>query len=177
MNAFPKTDAPPVDELSEPQAAPTAPTRMSLEEFIPEPPPDIPVSQVSGLRTARLASIDGNRCTILSRGSDKPTAAELAPEIERAFAALALRDGNSVLVEHVPGAMPLVVGVLQTRLPRELHLNAETIEVSASRELVLRAGRAAIRLREDGEIEMVGSRISAASRGLFRIVGRILRLN
>ncbi|MEZ4311015.1 MAG: hypothetical protein R3F14_23480 [Polyangiaceae bacterium] len=43
--------------------------------------------------------------------------------------------------------------------------------------MLLRAGRAALRLREDGDVELVGSRISAASRGLFRIVGRILRLN
>jgi hypothetical protein len=39
------------------------------------------------------------------------------------------------------------------------------------------AGRGAIRIRGDGDIEIVGSRISAASRGLFRLVGRILRLN
>ena len=51
------------------------------------------------------------------------------------------------------------------------------LTIDAAEELVLRAGRAALRLREDGDVELVGSRISAASRGLFRLVGRILRLN
>jgi hypothetical protein len=80
-----------------------------------------------------------------------------------------------VLVEE--GPPPLVVGVLQTRRPRELKLRAGTVTIEGEQEVLIRAGRAAIRLREDGDIEIVGSRISAASRGLFRLVGRILRLN
>ena len=71
---------------------------------------------------------------------------------------------------------PLVVGVLHTRRPRAIRLKAATIEIEGDEEVLVRAGRGALRLRADGEIEVVGSRISAASRGLFRIVGRILRL-
>ncbi len=56
-------------------------------------------------------------------------------------------------------------------------LSAGTVTIEGEREVMIRAGRSAIRLREDGDIEIVGSRISAASRGLFRLVGRILRLN
>ena len=34
-----------------------------------------------------------------------------------------------------------------------------------------------MRIREDGDVEIVGSRIAAMSRGLFRLVGRVLQLN
>jgi hypothetical protein len=82
-----------------------------------------------------------------------------------------------VLVEHVDGELPLVVAVLQTRMPEHVHLRGGKIELEAEEEVLLRAGRAGFRLRKDGDVELVGSRISAASRGLFRLVGRILRLN
>ena len=49
--------------------------------------------------------------------------------------------------------------------------------IEAEREILIRSGRGAMRIREDGDIEVVGSRISTMSRGLFRIVGRVLRLN
>jgi hypothetical protein len=70
-----------------------------------------------------------------------------------------------------------IVGVIQTRSPSDIKWSANTIEIEAKRELLLRSGRAALRLREDGDVELIGSRIHAASRGLFKIVGRILRLN
>jgi len=71
----------------------------------------------------------------------------------------------------------VILGVLTARRPRELHLSAETITLEAAREVLVRSGTSALRLREDGDIELVGSRILAMSRGLFRIVGRMLRLN
>ena len=57
---------------------------------------------------------------------------------------------------------------------RNVGCRGEDIEAGS---VVLRAGRGALRLREDGDVELVGSRISTMSRGLFRIVGRVLRLN
>ena len=89
---------------------------------------------------------------------------------------LAQRNGDAVFVEETTDKL-LIVGVMQTRLAREVHFVADKILLDAAQEVVIRAGRAAIRLREDGDVELVGSRISAASRGLFRLVGRILRLN
>ena len=69
------------------------------------------------------------------------------------------------------------MGVLRSRQPEKLVLRASVIEIEAEQELLLRSGKGAMRIREDGDIEVVGSRISAASRGLFRLVGRMLRLN
>jgi hypothetical protein len=89
----------------------------------------------------------------------------------------ARESGNLVLVELCEGEAPVVVGALQTQRPREIRLRGAVVHIEGEREVLLRSGRGAIRIREDGDIEVIGSRISAASRGLFRIVGRMLRLN
>jgi hypothetical protein len=120
-------------------------------------------------------SLGGGAALIAWRGSDARVAAIVAPGVEKDLLEQTIEEGGMVLVED--GPPPLVVGVLQTRRPRKLELTAETVSIEGEREVLIRAGRAAIRLREDGDIEIVGSRISAASRGLFRLVGRILRLN
>lgn len=130
-----------------------------------------------GLRSARLVSLDKRRATVTFRGHSAPVEADIAPEVEDGLLALALRQGDGVLVEVFEGDKPIIVGMLQTKLPHEVHVKADVIHLEAAKELVLRAGRAALRLREDGDVELVGTRISASSRGLFRLVGRILRLN
>ena len=128
-----------------------------------------------GLRVARIVSVAGGAALIEWRGSASRVAAILAPGLEVELLEQAVEEGGMVLVED--GPPPLVVGVLQTRRPRELKIRAGTVTIEGEHEVMIRAGRAAIRLRADGDIEIVGSRISAASRGLFRLVGRVLRLN
>lgn len=152
---------------------------ITLEELLPTPAPAPPAARLAGggMRTARVTSISGRRATIALRGQAEPFNALIAPEVDPAVIADALTDGDSVLVETVEGEEPLVVAVLHTRKPREIRLKAATIQIEGDEEVLLRAGRGAIRIRSDGDIEVVGSRISAASRGLFRIIGRMLRLN
>ncbi len=173
------------------QLAPLAPEGTALE--LAEPPPPLeeilptPVAEVApaapahaaalGMRTARLVGVAGRSASITLRGQPRPIEATVAPEVDPGVVADALANGDSVLVELSPGEVPLVVGVLHTRRPRAIRLKAATIEIEGEEEVLVRAGRGALRIRADGEIEVVGSRISAASRGLFRIVGRILRLN
>lgn len=128
-----------------------------------------------GLRVARLVSVGNGAALITWRGGQSNVPAVLAPGVEPALLEQTVEEGGMVLVED--GSPALVVGVLQTRRPREIKLSAGSVTIEGEREVLIRAGRAAIRLREDGDIEIVGSRISAASRGLFRLVGRILRLN
>jgi hypothetical protein len=139
-----------------------------------EPPPALNPGG-GGLRVARLVSIGHGAALIAWRGSEARVGAVIAPGVETELLEQTIEDGGMVMVED--GPPPLVVGVLQTRRPRKLELTAETVTIEGEREVLIRAGRSAIRLREDGDIEIVGSRISAASRGLFRLVGRILRLN
>jgi hypothetical protein len=151
---------------------------LSLEDYLPAPAPLAPAQPVApGMRTARVAGITGRRATISFRGASTPVDAAIAPEVDTEVVTGAWKNGDSVLVEVADGETPLIVAALQTRLAREIHLKAATIVIEGEQEVLLRSGRAAVRIREDGDIEVVGSRISAASRGLFRIVGRILRLN
>jgi hypothetical protein len=140
------------------------------------PPPLEAIGQV-GLRTARVRAIEGRDVKLTWRGQAGDVAGAIADEVDVALIRRALERREAVLVETAPEAVPLVVGVVQTRLERNVELRGETITIDAEREVLLRAGRAAVRLREDGDLEIVGSRIAAMSRGLFRIVGRVLRLN
>lgn len=165
---------------------------ITLEELVPDQPDLVAEAMaeqardarrsparegVPGLRAARIVALDGRTARVTVRGGRDEIEAALAPEVERELIEDAIAHKDSVLVEVEADGTTVVVGVVQTRRPREVHVKGEKIVIEAEREVLLRAGRAALRLREDGDIELVGSRISAASRGLFRIVGRILRLN
>jgi hypothetical protein len=172
------------DAPADSEVGPEPPAPLNFEEFLPFvapailPAPSAPSPPVvPALRTARIVALEGRRCTIAWRGTEAGIEAELAPEMDRELALTALAQRDAVLVEQAPNTVPLVVGVVQTRSPRELRLKASTIHIEAEDEILLRAGHSGLRLRQSGEVEIVGSRISAASRGLFRIVGRILRLN
>lgn len=149
----------------------------AARESAPAAPAAAPQPSAPGLCTARIVSLQGRRATIALRGSREELAATVAPEVELELIEDAVAHKDAVLVERGEDGERWIVGVVQTHRPREVHVTGEKIVVEGSREVLLRAGRAALRLREDGDVELVGSRISAASRGLFRIVGRILRLN
>ncbi|WP_437737247.1 hypothetical protein [Sorangium sp. So ce1335] len=159
--------------------------RVTLDDVLAEPAapavaplPARPAQPLgAAMRTARVAAVAGRAARILLRGAEGPVEAEIAPEVDPEVIADAHARGDAVLVELCEGALPLIVGALTTQRPRALHLKAATITLEGEQELLLRSGRGAVRIREDGDIEVVGSRISAASRGLFRIVGRLLRLN
>jgi hypothetical protein len=129
------------------------------------------------MRTALPLAVSGRRVLIRCRGVGAELEAELAPGVSAEVVALAAKNGDAVVVECEAGAAPLVVGVLQTRVPEEVVVRARRVHLEAEDELMLRTGSAAMRLRRDGDVELVGSRIAAMSRGLFRLVGRVLRLN
>ncbi len=150
-------------------------TRVEKPAAAPAPADPVQVPAPRGMRAARVVALKGRVATIAARGGGAESEADVAPEVELDLIRRTMEERGLVLVEG--GPRPEVIGVLQTRAPANLKLTADTIEIEAKRELTLRAGRAAVRLREDGDIEVVGSRIYAASRGLFKIVGRMLRLN
>jgi hypothetical protein len=82
-----------------------------------------------------------------------------------------------VLVETLPEMGSTVIGMIQTRPLTDLLLEAETITLAAKKDITLVAGRSALRLRENGHVELVGTRISQISSGVLKLVGRLLRLN
>jgi hypothetical protein len=132
---------------------------------------------VPSLRTARVVSIKGAVAQVTWRGRREPVEADLDDGVDRELVARAMANGDAVLIEVEPGMAPIVVGVIQTKIPDTLELKARSITIDAEQEVLVRAGRGAMRIREDGDVEVVGSRIVTMSRGLFRIVGRVLRLN
>jgi hypothetical protein len=162
-----------------PQEAEPAPqvSGFALEEFLPSSAAPAPAPPAPGVRTARVQSVTGRRARIVFRGATAPIDAVIPPEVDPGVVEDALTNKDAVLVELVADEAPIVVAVLQTQRPREIRLKAATVLIEGEHEVLLRSGKGAIRIREDGDIEIVGSRISAASRGLFRLVGRILRLN
>jgi hypothetical protein len=161
--------AAPAEELQ-----PVEPQEKALEEFLPAAAP----ARIGlGMRSARLVDTFGRRATVVLRGEDSPIDVEIDAEVDAVVVQAALENGDRVMVEPDERGELSVVGVLQCRRPEKLKITAETVEIEAEREVVFRSGKSALRLREDGEIDLVGSRISAASRGLFRLVGRMLRLN
>lgn len=177
MNTAPEAAAPAEPEATQ-VAAPAGEGSIALDEILSTPPAAVPpLPPAVAMRTARVVGVTGRRATLTLRGQGAPLDALVAPEVDARVIADALASGDAVLVETVAGELPVIVGVLLTQRRDELRLRARTIHIEGDDEVLLRSGRAAIRLRADGDIEVVGSRISAASRGLFRIVGRILRLN
>ncbi len=175
------SSAPEAAAPAEPEATEVAPPArelpVALEEIVPTPAASPSLPPAAAMRTARVASVTGRRATLELRGHTAPVDALIADEVDPRVVADACASRDAVLVETVPGEVPVIVGVLLTQRPREVRLRAGTIDLEGDDEVLLRAGHAAIRLRADGDIEVVGSRINAASRGLFRIVGRLLRLN
>jgi hypothetical protein len=146
-------------------------------ETAPAALPAVTLPANVALRTAVPVAIRGRVVTLRCRGVDGELQAELAPGVSRELVAQAIANGDAILLESVGAEAPVVVGIVQSRLPVELTLRARQVHIEADEELLLRSGRGALRIRQDGEVEIVGSRISALSRGLFRLVGRMLRLN
>jgi hypothetical protein len=160
-------------ELEE-SSATAAPDRVALERMqLAKNEP----ARLTGLRTGRLVMVERRGVEVLFAGERTPRRAEVDRDVDHEVIQEAFEDGDRVLCEPDEEGNPIVVGVVRARKPDTLKISARKIEIEAGEELLLRSGKGALRLREDGDVELIGSRISAASRGLFRLVGRMLRLN
>jgi hypothetical protein len=159
-----------IDELLERVAQPTLPA-------IERPSTAPPGPSTGSLRTARVTRVLDTKVELRMRGSNQTLIALIDEGVERELLLQAQEIGGTVLVEMLPKHDPVVIGLVQTRLPSKVEIKAKDIVIDAEREVLIRAGKAALRIREDGDVELVGSRILTMSRGLFRIVGRVLRLN
>jgi hypothetical protein len=163
-----------------PEAAPLAARRPELEER----------RGAGGLRTARVRVVrvgrgedavdEPRRTTTLYlavfRGGVE-LEVDLDDGVDSELVERAADAGDRVLVEEDPDLGPLIIGVITTRLPETVEIKARKIVLEGEEEIVFRSGTAGMRLREDGDVELVGSRIVTMSRGLFRLVGKMLRLN
>src|SRR5438874_433620 len=111
----------------EEEARPTDPDPIEriLERVEPHPPsaetqrsPKKQGEVVPGMRTARVAAMPSGKIQIAFRNAREPIDAKLADGVERELVALAMKNRDAVLVEVEPNGAPLIVGVVQTRIPR-----------------------------------------------------------
>lgn len=130
-----------------------------------------------GLHIARLVEAgQGVEATLFGEPGAN-LVVDVAPGVDLDFVLSACADGHAALVQVNDHGRASVVGVLQTRAPHVRNLTAREITIEGTEHVTLKSGRSALRLRADGSLELLGTRISAASRGLLRLVGRALRLN
>ena len=126
-----------------------------------------------GLHIGSLVSVTGRSAVVALGGRQQR--ATLAAHVDTEFLAAALDAAEPVLLEYAQGPGLEIMGVLQGRFPSRLV--GDRVLVTGESEVVVRSGKSALRLREDGVVDLIGARISASSRGLLRLVGRALRLN
>jgi hypothetical protein len=170
---------------------------LQVLERVEMPTPARDTSDAPVLRIARVVTLQGRSARVSWRQGGEPLEAQLASEVEGELIARVVEERGLVLVEQ--GDELRVVGVLQTRerAPErpgldevslrgrtvrlesegELSMKADRVEIEGASEVLLRVGPVALRLRRDGSVELVGSSIYLTSRGVFRLIGRILRLN
>lgn len=135
---------------------------------------EVPAASLApGLHIGKLEAISG-RTALVSLDGVKHEAS-LAPHVDPNFLRAALEDVEPVLLQKAKGGGLAVMGVLQGKFPSRLI--GDRVEVTGGSEVVVQSGKSALRLREDGVVDLIGARISASSRGLLRLVGRALRLN
>lgn len=131
------------------------------------------VSLPIGLHVGALVSVTNRIASVLVEGARESAA--LAEHVDADFLSQALKDGQPVLLQNRRNGGLIVLGVVQGKYPSKIV--GERVEIAGTSEVVVRSGKSALRLREDGVVDLIGARISASSRGLLRLVGRALRLN
>ncbi len=134
------------------------------------------VAPQGGLFIALLSEVDGTTVRLRNPASGELFKASVAPHLDSAYLSSQVENGQAALVQGTTEKL-LVVGLVDVG-PRRRHiLEADEIELTAKKRLTLKSGSSALRLQSDGSLELLGSRISAASRGVLRLAGRALRLN
>jgi hypothetical protein len=126
-----------------------------------------------GLHIGMLRTITARVAVVSVEGRDYE--AVLAQHVDGDFLRAALEEAEPVLMQNGSNGELCIMGVLKGKFPSRLV--GDRVLVTGETEVVVRSGRSALRLREDGVVDLIGARISASSRGLLRLVGRALRLN
>lgn len=127
---------------------------------------------------AALVAKEGTRWRV--KVADHEAAASVDPSVDPALLDEALVTGARVLVE-VAGE-PVIVGALATRRALTLapddtvHVRARAVTVDASEELLLRSPGAFLRMK-GGEVETYGQRVAHTARELFKVLGRMVKIN
>lgn len=126
-----------------------------------------------GLCVGAVLSVEGRTAVVSVEGLRET--ATLADHVDVDFVEQASHEGQPVLLQNRSAGGLIVLGVVQGKYPSKVV--GQRVEITGASEVVVKSGKSALRLREDGVVDLIGARISASSRGLLRLVGRALRLN
>ncbi len=145
------------------------------------------------MRTGHLDGLDDTG-RLLFRADDgdadhPSTPVIIGLEVSDGALVKAARTGRRALVlEPTEGLGPAVlVGLLRERVAAnardaapgelEVHLDGETLQLRADREIELRCGKSRLCLRKDGRVVLNGAHILSSSTGPQRIKGATIALN
>jgi hypothetical protein len=174
------TDEPALDASREAGAPTELPPE--LEAIADRAPSPDPVGEPlpDGLALARVLAISAEGVDV--RVGDRFARAEIDGALDPAVLRTALERGEPVLVERMSGRVTIVGALRVQATPgvdkmREIHLEAESIHLTAKKEVVVKSGLAAMAVRAVGEIETYAERIVSRAEGVHKIIGRMLRLN
>lgn len=151
-------------------SAPTASASVAVPPVAPAG-----VAWGSGLGVAEVLELEGAQVRVRRLGVEG--VCSIPDFVDRELVAQAIRQRERVLIEPQPDGSWQVAGILQTRRPDVVRIEGREVELVGAASVTLKSGHAGLRLSADGQVEVIGSRIGVASRGLLRLVGRALRLN
>lgn len=157
----------------------------------PPPPPGAgaasPAAPVVGVL------VPGRALRVEFPGSGGPLAARTTLPLDDAALAraAAARTPALLLFENGDPRLPIVIGLLRSetplldavlersapRIPAEARVDGKRIVLEGQEEVELRCGRAVIRLRRSGEIELEGTRLRSEAKGTHRIRGGKVLIN
>lgn len=134
--------------------------------------PAVLVGRLAGFNAARepLVSVCGSK-------SSQPVVARSTVPLNPDFI------GREVVVafEQDPSAPPIILGCIeqpvQGRLQAEVELDGERLTITAQREIVLRCGKASIRLTRAGKVLIDGEYVLSRSSGVNRVKGGSVQIN
>lgn len=180
MSETARQSSPPTPQVSEPEPAGTSAVERLLERVDPSVVGPTPGRRPAwpALTVGRAVKVQGEFLWVRSLTGGEPVKALISSEMDPEFLDQVVKQERLVaLAAAEDDGLPCAVGVLDGTRLQNLTLRADHVSIEATKDLVLRAGKAAVQLRADGDLELLGTRISAVSRGLMRVVGRLLRLN
>jgi hypothetical protein len=153
---------------------------MSLIPMRRPHPQDVPAPQPAlGLAVVLAPESDG-RWRVCAGGAELIATADAA--IDPALLREAIATGARVVLETPDGGAAVIAGVLATAraltIDRTGAVEAEVrrLALTATEEALLRGPGAFVRLKLD-EVEMYGRRVVSRARDLYRVLGRMVKIN
>lgn len=141
-----------------------------------------------GVTIGWIVRVEDARVWVDFRGNPAgPVAATCTVSVSRADIdrAIATRQGAALVFEQADPKRPVLLGLVQDLLEGELAestapqviVDGDRVEVDATRELVLRCGKASITLRANGRVTIRGVHVETRAAGTNRIKGGNVQIN